>query len=309
MSEELKNEHEHRHGEPLHMSEQDPGNPLYANHHNHRMSEARIGARREVSCFPTGELSADAMRFLYELGKQDRGYAVQEIDGHIYVNTDNLQRVEPVMPMELPVMKIFTLNGFIAYILDDPDSLIDKFGRLVVSVGDEAHVYLHSVAYGPENAKRSLLAFCTLQSRPFSFNTYLGQEDFIVRLQAQFERTEARDKVGQVVGNLAAEQGVHTSDDGISQRVIIKRGVARMGDVVLENPVPLKPYRTFPEIDQVESPFILRIRNKEGQKETEIALYEADGGMWRSEAVARIRAYLADNLKVLIEAGMLSIIA
>lgn len=257
----------------------------------------------------TEALDRDAMQFLYTLGCQSRDYVVQEIDGHMYTNSPDLNRINPVMPMELPVMDIFTLDGLIVYIMTDPDKLLQKFGRLVVSVENETRVNLYSVAYGPENARRSLLASCVLHNKPFSFDTYMDQEDFIVRLQSRFVQTQARDKVGQVVGNLAAEQGVSTSDDGISQRVIVKNGVARMGDVVIENPVPLKPYRTFPEIEQVESPFVLRIRSEEGQKKPLVALFDADGGMWRREAVRRIYMHLIGHLGSLVDAGRLSVIA
>ena len=52
------------------------------------------------------------------------------------------------------------------------------------------------------------------------------------------------------------------------------------------------PRRTFPEIDQPESPYILRLR--EGPQ---AALFRADDQAWRVEAIASIGAWLQDRLQ------------
>ena len=95
-------------------------------------------------------------------------------------------------------------------------------------------------------------------------------------------------------GLIQEEAVKKTGDDGVSQAVTIKTGVATVGDAVVPNPVILAPYRTFPEIEQVESKFIFRM-----QEGPYAALYEADGGAWKNEAMRRIKEYLVKNLKEL----------
>ena len=51
-----------------------------------------VGEMKEVPLFKLGELDAEAMRFLYELGTKNRSYTVQEIDGRMYVNTKAYNR-------------------------------------------------------------------------------------------------------------------------------------------------------------------------------------------------------------------------
>jgi len=80
-------------------------------------------------------------------------------------------------------------------------------------------------------------------------------------------------------------------DDGVSQSITVKGGVARRENVEVPNPVILAPYRTFPEIEQPESRFIFRMRTG-----PQAALYEADGGAWRNEAMARIKDWLEEQL-------------
>lgn len=56
--------------------------------------------------------------------------------------------------------------------------------------------------------------------------------------------------------------------------------------------VTLRPYRTFLEVEQPESEFLLRLR--EGGK---IGLFEADGGMWKQQAKKNIAEYFQEELQ------------
>ena len=53
----------------------------------------------------------------------------------------------------------------------------------------------------------------------------------------------------------------------------------------------LKPFRTFLEVAQPESEFILRVNDKGN-----IGLFEADGGVWKLEAKRNIAAYFEKEL-------------
>ena len=246
-----------------------------------------VGEMKEVPLFKLGELDAEAMRFLYELGTKNRSYTVQEIDGRMYVNTSDLVRIKEPFPAVLPTVNIFTLSGLVDYILNDPDDHLDKFGNLVVQVTDPRKVVLYGIKCSDDYAVRAELARVVTDNEPFDNSL----------------------EVGKVVGNLSVEKGTNTSDDGISQRVTVRDGVVRVSDVVIKNPVYLRPFRTFCEIDQPESPFILRIRNSDGKGMPEIALYEADGGLWKHRAIQDIHAYLDKALDNLVNSGAVTIIA
>jgi len=57
------------------------------------------------------------------------------------------------------------------------------------------------------------------------------------------------------------------------------------------NPVTLRPYRTFSEVEQPASLFVFRI-----DKQANMALFEADGKHWVADAVGNIAAYLKEQL-------------
>lgn len=257
-----------------------------------------------------GAYSADALKFMHELGKQARDFTVVKIDGHWYANTDKLNLIEPVEKKTPPAYRIFTLRGLMDYIIDDPDSLFDQYERLVLHVESPRTVRLYTQTYGTDNSVRTELASCTCTNKPFEFGCYYGREDFMVALMSRFVQTDNAVGVGKLVGNLSVEDAVQISDDGMNQSVTIKSGIARKASgVKVENPVVLAPIRTFPDIAQPESPFVLRIKNSADKDEPRIALFEADGDAWKCEAVERIKNLLIENLTHLIESGKLSVIA
>ena len=89
------------------------------------------------------------------------------------------------------------------------------------------------------------------------------------------------------------DKGAEIADNGISQVTTIKTGVSTLAHAKAPNPVTLKPYRTFLEVDQPESKFVFRINDTPG-----CALFEADGGIWRAAAKENIAEYLHNNLIV-----------
>lgn len=75
-----------------------------------------------------------------------------------------------------------------------------------------------------------------------------------------------------------------------------RTGIASKGDAIVPNPVKLKPYRTFLEVDQPVSEFIFRMK-QDKYDGVLCALFEADGGAWKMEATERIKKYLESELK------------
>ena len=65
-----------------------------------------------------------------------------------------------------------------------------------------------------------------------------------------------------------------------------------------ERRVMLRPFRTFLEVEQPESEFLLRVDPDEG-----IGFFEADGGIWKLEAKKNIADYFLKNMGDLIDAG------
>src|SRR6266849_6465692 len=117
-------------------------------------------------------------------------------------------------------------------------------------------------------------------------------ESFNIALQTVFEDTSERKELLLVVGTVRDEEVQTSTDDCISQSVVAQARLVAAARTPVPNPVRLMPYRTFREVSQPESLFVVRMKRQDGAKPL-VALFEADGGKWKLEAIDNIRAYLA----------------
>jgi|GEM_PF-1217456 len=121
----------------------------------------------------------------------------------------------------------------------------------------------------------------------------------ILNLNANFEETVEREKLLTMLGSITSGLASDIVDDGVAQQVTTKRGITRAGTETFKNPITLQPYRTFPEITQPQSPFVVRlkqVKNDDDSLTARVSLHEADGGRWRVKAIADIAKYLRANL-------------
>jgi hypothetical protein len=97
-----------------------------------------------------------------------------------------------------------------------------------------------------------------------------------------------------VVGSIQTESVQTSTDDGVSQTVTARSGIAKLVSMEVPNPVVLRPFRTFPEIEQPASNFVLRMERRDG-KLPRVALFETSDNQWKVEAVKKIGTYLRDQ--------------
>lgn len=242
---------------------------------------------------PQQPMSDDLAKFLLDTGRSSRDFTVKEIRGELYTNFDGLKRMPKYEPSSPATVPTFTLDGLCEWIKQDIDGNFAKYDRLMVAVENEVTVSVYPPVCGVELNRRPQLAECKRKIEPFPWGKFQDQEAFIVFLLSRFTEDQHgnRDAVGKLVGNIRQEQSAEAADDGISQRVTVKNGIAKVGETIIKNPVYLAPMRTFCEIEQPVSPFVLRV-----QEGPAIALFEADAGEWRNAAVRSIRDYLAEVL-------------
>ena len=123
----------------------------------------------------------------------------------------------------------------------------------------------------------------------------LAIEDFIVGLQTRFVSTDDLKSVLRLFGNVKHE-GVKTlTDDGVSQTVTAKAGITLVENATVPNPIALAAFRTFREVEQPASLFVLRVSGASNGQLT-AALHEGDGGAWRITAVENIARWLRVEL-------------
>jgi hypothetical protein len=190
------------------------------------------------------------------------------------------------------LLAVHTLTGLVDYLRANRDQL--PLADLQVHVVSQESVQVIGRLHGhfQQRFVYAEAAFEPLLGRSFQFGQYYDAETFVIALQALFYGGGDREKVLSVVGNIREEQVRNTSDDGKTQTVVASAGVVKRVDVDVPNPVTLAPYRTFRELAQPASQFVLRLRPGQAGGLPTCALFEADGGQWKLEAIDRIRQFL-----------------
>lgn len=209
---------------------------------------------------------------------------ILEIDGRKFT-TDG---VSPVLDPEARSIGVHTLTGLVAFL----GTLVADFGP-IIHVRDYNNVAVVSGLFG-NNKQREVVVTATAFDLDHRFGQSIPVEDFIVYLQSMFVQDETTANIMKIVGNLSQGTEAQFADNGMTQRVTAKAGVARVEVVDLPNPVELRPFRTFADIEQPASKFVLRIKADKDHG-PRCALHEADGGAWKNTAIATIKTWLTDN--------------
>lgn len=199
-----------------------------------------------------------------------------------------LHRIDQYFP-KADTVTVHTLTSLLDYIDGNIDEMAEN---MIVAVESPTKVRLYSQLDG--NRDREYLMAAEAFLPKFCFNQFIDQESFCIALQSKFIPNMDRELLLKFAGTVEAGTVAQYGDDGVSQKATIKTGLASKGEAIIPNPVKLKPYRTFFEVEQPESDFIFRMREGRG---VECAIFEADGGAWQIEAMQNIKEYLQDALK------------
>lgn len=188
-------------------------------------------------------------------------------------------------------LQLHTLQGLIDYLAAgiDPASPNDY----VVHVVTPGSVELRGRAAEEMMGERPCLAQVAFPdgTEGFPFGQWHPAELFILRLQALFVPTPERDELLTLVSKIRSGHVSETNDNGYAQEVKATKGVALVTNVVVAPRVRLQPFRTFREVEQPASDFVLRLTATDDQRPN-LLLAEADGGAWRLEAIKSVAAWL-----------------
>lgn len=129
----------------------------------------------------------------------------------------------------------------------------------------------------------------------------LGFEEAQIALRTRFQETPDTIYAMKLLSDICCGAKVVYNDSGIATTVTTQKGVALQSNEQVRPIITLKPYRTFQEVEQPESIFLIRV-NERG-----ISFTEADGGMWKLQARETVKEFLKDALEAEITAGVVYI--
>lgn len=215
---------------------------------------------------------------------------VQKIRDDVYSDKD-LYRIDKHIPTASAI-EMNTLSSLVDYIKNRIDTMPE---RMIIHVVSPEEVKLFSCLN--DNRKREYLVNVRAQVPAFKYETFIDREAFTISAQAKFIDDPATDKAVLLQFSGTVECGTITEygDDGVSQKAVVRDGIASKKDDIVPNPVKLRPYRTFVEVTQPVSEFIFRMK-QDKYDGINCAIFEADGGAWKIAAMKSIKKYLEYEL-------------
>lgn len=222
----------------------------------------------------------EAIQYLVSL-KENKTY---EICGETYSDRE-LVRIPPhvARPTRISVTGLDSIVKLVRNELDMFDNL-----PLFIRVDGARQVSVFTTYDGEMERDNLYEAKCDVPGFRDGFRSI---ESAIIELRSKFAPGEGTEYLLDLLSRISMDNGVVTRDNGVSQEVEARQGISLKSMVQVKPRVVLRPYRTFLEVEQPESEFLLRMDAEEG-----VGLFEADGGMWAMEAKHRIMAYFEEKL-------------
>lgn len=224
----------------------------------------------------------EALQYIVE-SQQEK---IIESGGHRYTDAE-LTRMDN--ELRATKLEMTTLSGLVSYIKAEVDSMKDK---MIVHVVSPTEVQLISMLDG--DRKRECLVKVNADIPAFTYGKFMDTEIFVIGIRSKFIQNEGAESILRFAGTVENGTVAKYSDDGISQSATVKKGITGKATELVPNPVKLRPYRTFTEVQQPESEFVFRMKDYDDS--VACAIFEADGGAWKRKAMKNIKEHLEVEL-------------
>lgn len=225
----------------------------------------------------------EALQYVVGLRKPE----VMSVDGEQYCDKE-LHHIS--FNPKARSIEMTTLTSLVEYIKANIDTMYEK---MIIHVQSPTKVSMYSKL--DDEREREFLVEVNAQVPEFRYGRYMDHESFLIALQSKFIDNPDRELLLKFTGTVESGTVAQYGDDGITQKATIKTGIASKGEAIVPNPVKLRPFRTFLEVEQPESAFVFRMQ-QDGNGGVNCAIFEADGGAWKNAAMRNVKDYLQFEL-------------
>lgn len=193
-------------------------------------------------------------------------------------------------PRAVETISVHTLDGFIDGVQHFGDEIdlvaVDKSG-IVTAFGKESDDWWRTrdrlvCAQPPRTLVQDFL------------NSWHSQTNVIIGLQTHFDENDELTRALEIISAVTVEGEVSLEDNGLTQRVTTRSGVRGAAWTAIKNPFLLHPYRTYTELPQPGSKFLLRLQ-KRGDN-VEFLFKEIQAYSWDYRNSKNITEYLKQKL-------------
>lgn len=224
-----------------------------------------------------------------------------EVDGHYYL-ADKLGGYTEVKP-DLETVESINLSSLDALVKFVKTEAIVNHSVVYIAIHNHKTVQCFTKPYAELRKNREYLYTAEATDVPgWDARISLSFEEALIALRTRFQPATDTEYALRLLSNITTGGKVTYNDNGVATSIVTKRGIDLQGNEAIKPIIKLRPYRTFQEVQQPESQFLIRIN------ERNITFIEADGGMWKLEARNTVKKYLEEALKEEADAGKVVIV-
>lgn len=243
-------------------------------------------------------MTGEAMKQLIDTLQAAAMVEEKEFDGRKYTS-------RPVHLVKLPrpdPLEAGTLGAVVDYLAENRDGLDHK--QLTVHIVHERSVQIVG-RIDLQDMNRPVYLRATPMANDLVdrfVNRYLPTEEFCIGLMTLFAPDPAGRRAGLLAyaGNLVEAGTLELNDGGASVTATVQKSLVNRKDETFVNPAALIARQSFPEIVLGPRDFIFRLQRSDDDGNEagvpQAALFEADAGVWKLDAMAKIAAWLRMRL-------------
>lgn len=218
-------------------------------------------------------------------------------DGHTFlVNADGYEEIIPTVDVP-ETLKLNSLEALVMMVKTEaiPDGVAGE-GPLYITVPTHDKVICFGHPFPEINERRITSYVANATDIPgWGGKVSMSFEEAMIALRTRFQPTPDSEYALKLLSDITTGSKLTMSDNGIATSVVTRSGVALQANTPIRPIISLRPYRTFQEVEQPVSQFLIRV------SERAITFIEADGGMWKLTARKTIKDYLTKALATEIE--------
>lgn len=222
---------------------------------------------------------------------------VTEVDGVSYLVTKDggYTQFQPELG-QVDTIVLSSLDAMVKFVTREAVALTDSI--LFLTIPDHMTVKCFT---SPDKGSRNLRTYLYKANATdvpgWDANMKLGFEEAQIALRTRFQHTNDVEYAQKLLSDITTGCKVTYNDNGVATTIVTQQGVALQGKTTIRPIINLRPYRTFQEVEQPASDFLIRVNDRY------ITFIEADGGMWKLVARETVKAYLEKQLAQLIADG------
>lgn len=222
---------------------------------------------------------------------------VTEVDGvsYLFDKEAGYTQIKPDLD-QVETIALSSLDAMVKFVTREAVALTDSI--LFLTIPNHMTVACFT---SPDKGSRNLRTYLynakATDVPGWDASMKLGFEDAQIALRTRFQHTNDIEYAQKLLSDITTGCKVTYNDNGVATTIVTQQGVALQGKATIRPILNLRPYRTFQEVEQPDSDFLIRVNDRY------ISFIEADGGMWKLAAREMVKAYLEEHLAQLIADG------